>query len=177
MSENDFDLEETLDMLGRAPDVLSSLLRGSSAAWHTIHEGSGTWSAFDIVGHLVHAEETDWVPRARQILELGESQPFEPYDRNAQFERFADWTLSQLLQRFAEARRANLETVRAWKLEDEQLARTGKHPALGTVTLRQLLATWAVHDLGHYGQMTRVMAKRYTESVGPWRAYLSVLDR
>ncbi|HEV2853473.1 MAG TPA: DinB family protein [Thermoanaerobaculia bacterium] len=171
------DLAETLDILGRTPAVVGTLLRGTSASWHGINEGADTWSAFDVVGHLIHGEETDWVPRARFILEHGESQPFEPFDRFAQFTRFAGSSLDQLLDRFAELRQANLETVRSWRLTEDQLALPGRHPELGPVNLRQLLATWAVHDLNHIAQIARVLAKRYTEEVGAWRPYLSILNR
>lgn len=172
-----FDLSETLDLLTRTPAVIGTLLRGTSASWHQINEGPDTWSAFDVVGHLIHGEETDWVPRARIILEHGEDRPFEPFDRFAQFGRFAGWSLDQLLDRFAELRQANLETVRSWHLTDAQLDLPGRHPELGPVTLRQLLATWAVHDLNHIAQISRVLAKRHTEEAGPWRAYLSILNR
>ena len=172
-----FDLPETLDILARTPAVVDRLLRGTSDSWHAINEGPGTWSAFDVMGHLIHGEETDWVPRARLILEQGETRPFEPFDRFAQFGRFAGWSLERLLDRFAELRQANLEIVRNWRLTEAQLALPGRHPELGTVDLRQLLATWAVHDLNHIAQIARVLAKRYTEEVGPWRAYLSILNR
>jgi hypothetical protein len=170
-----FDLAETLDLLERTPTVLDGLLRGSSPAWHAHDEGPGTWSPIEVVGHLVHGEETDWVPRARIILEDGPARPFEPFDRVAMRTRFAGWPLERLLDRFAELRRANLEIVRAWDLSEEQLALPGRHPELGTVDLRQLLASWAVHDLGHVAQAARVMAKRYTAEIGPWRAYLTIV--
>jgi len=172
-----FDLPETLDILRRTPVVVDTLLRGTSGSWHAINEGPDTWSAFDVVGHLIHGEETDWVPRARIILEHGEGRPFEPFDRFAQFSRFAGRPLDDLLDRFAELRHANLEIVQDWHLTDPQLAQKGRHPELGPVTLRELLATWAVHDLNHIAQIARVMAKRYTDEVGVWRTYLSVLNR
>jgi len=172
-----FDLPETLDILERTPTVVGTLLRGTSASWHDINEGPDTWSAFDVVGHFIHGEETDWVPRARIILEHGESRPFEPFDRFAQFTRFAGWSLDRLLDRFAELRRDNLEIVKSWQLTEDQLALPGRHPELGPVNLRQLLATWVVHDLNHIVQISRVMAKRYTQEVGVWRAYLSILNR
>lgn len=172
-----FDLSETLDVLERTPSVLDALLRGTSGAWHAINEGGDTWSAVDVLGHLAHGEETDWVPRARIILEHGADKPFEPFDRFAQLERFAGWPLERLLDRFAELRAANVETVRSWKLTEDQLGLPGRHPALGAVTLRQLLATWAVHDLNHLAQIERVMARRYAEAVGPWQEYLSILKR
>jgi hypothetical protein len=172
-----FNLPETLDILERTPTVVSALLRGTSESWHAVNEGPDTWNAFDVVGHLIHGEETDWVPRARIILEHGEAPPFEPFDRFAQLNRFAGWSLDQLLDRFTELRRDNLEIVRSWRLTDAQLALPGRHPELGPVTLRQLLATWAVHDLNHLAQIARVMAKRYTDEVGAWRAYLLILNR
>jgi uncharacterized damage-inducible protein DinB len=172
-----FDLSETLDILGRTPAAVDNLLRGTSASWHGIDEGPDTWSVFDVVGHLIHGEETDWIPRARIILEHGEDVPFESFDRFAQLHRFAGWSLDRLLDRFAELRQANLEIVTSWRLTEAQLALPGRHPELGSVTLRQLLATWAVHDLNHISQIARVMAKRYGEEVGAWRAYLSVLNR
>lgn len=172
-----FDLSETLDILRRTPAVLDSLLRGTGASWHAQNEGPDTWSAFDVVGHLIHAEETDWIPRARFILEHGESRPFEPFDRFAMLNRFGDWSLDRLLDRFAEARQGSLQTVEGWNLTEAHLERVGRHPELGAVTLRQLLATWTVHDLGHMAQITRVMAKSYSEHVGVWRAYLSILHR
>lgn len=173
----DFDLAETFDLLERTPAVLAALLRGLGPAWHRRDEGPETWSAFEVVGHLIHGEETDWVPRARIILEHGAARPFEPFDRFAQATRFEDWTLEQLLDRFAELRRENLALVRSWQLDEAQLDLGGSHPALGPVTLRQLLATWAVHDLNHLGQISRVLAKRYSDEVGPWKAYLSILTR
>lgn len=173
----DFQLDETLDVLERTPTVLTGLLGGLGDGWTSIDEGPETWSAFDIVGHLVHGEETDWVPRARILLEHGEEKPFEPFDRFAQLERFGGWPIERLLERFAELRRSNLEAVRGWRLTEDQLSLRGRHPELGSVTLRQLLATWAVHDLNHIVQISRVMAKRYAEEVGVWREYLSILNR
>lgn len=171
------DLGQALQVLERTPAVLDRLLRGTGPSWHRADEGPETWSAFDVVGHLIHGEETDWIPRARVILEDGEERPFEPFDRFAQLTRFGGWTLDRLLDRFAELRASNLETLRRWRLTDEHLALRGRHPELGAVTLGQLLATWAVHDLNHLGQISRVMAKRYADEVGAWRAYLSILDR
>ncbi|HEX4496532.1 MAG TPA: DinB family protein [Thermoanaerobaculia bacterium] len=171
------DLPETLDLLERTPAVVGSLLRGTSASWHAFKENADTWSAVEVVGHLIHGEETDWVPRSRIILEHGEARAFEPFDRFAQLTRFAGWALDALLDRFTELRRANLEVVRSWRLTDDQLALTGRHPELATVTLRQLLATWAVHDLNHIAQLARIMGRRYTREVGPWHAYLSILNR
>jgi hypothetical protein len=172
-----FDLDDSFDILERTPKVVSALLRGTSPEWHTLSEGPSTWSAYDVVGHLIHGEETDWVPRARIILEHGDRRAFEPFDRFAQLTRFEGWSLDRLLDRFTELRAANLAVVRGWNLGDAQLSLRGRHPELGPVNLRELLATWAVHDLNHLVQIGRVMAKRYTEEVGSWRAYLSVLNR
>ena len=170
-----FNLSETVDILKRTPEALSALLRSTSESWHAIDEGPDTWSAFDIVGHLIFGEETDWVPRARIILEHGEDRPFESFDRFAQFRLYADVSLDERLDRFAELRQTNLETVGSWHLTELQLARPGRHPELGRVSLQQLLAAWAVHDLNHIAQISRVMAQRYTQDVGAWRAYLGVL--
>ena len=172
-----FDLPQTLDILRRTPAVLDSLLRGTSPAWHAIDEGPETWSAQDNVGHLIHGEETDWVPRAEIVLEHGTDRPFEPYDRFAQDRRFEGWSLDRLLDRFAELRHENLETVEGWRLSADQLALEGRHPELGVVTLQHLLAAWAVHDLGHLAQISRVMAKRYATEIGPWPQYLPIVTR
>ncbi|HEU0055551.1 MAG TPA: DinB family protein, partial [Longimicrobium sp.] len=136
-----------------------------------------TWSAYDILGHLVHGEKADWIGRARIILEQGENRRFEPFDRTAMFRESQGKTLADLLDEFARLRAKNLETLASWRLTDGQLALEGEHPAFGTVTLRQLLSTWVAHDLGHIAQIARVMAKQYREAVGPWRAYLPVMDR
>jgi hypothetical protein len=170
-----FDLTQSLDILGRTPAVLDHLLRGIEPAWSTADEGPGTWSPFDVVGHLIHADETDWIPRARIILEHGDARPFEPFDRFGQLARFVDWPLGRLLDRFAEVRQASLETVRGWHLTGEQLALPGRHPELGPVRLQELLATWVVHDFNHLAQISRVLARRYAAEVGPWSAYLSIL--
>jgi hypothetical protein len=172
-----FDLGESLDLLARTPAALDRLLRGTPASWHSIDEGPGTWSPIEVVGHLVHGEETDWVPRARIVMEHGPARPFDPFDREAMKKLYAGWTIEALLDRFAELRAANLATVRAWELDEARLDLPGRHPELGAVDLRQLLATWVAHDLDHVVQIARVMAKRYTDDVGPWRAYLGVLNR
>jgi hypothetical protein len=172
-----FDLQPALDSLGRTPAVVDSLLRGTRASWHAADEGPGTWSPIEVVGHLIHADETDWVPRARVILEHGADEPFAPFDRFGQQTRFAGWSLDRLLDRFAEVRQESLETVRGWRLTEAHLALPGRHPELGPVTLQQLLATWVAHDLGHIAQIVRVLAKQHTDDVGPWRAYLSILNR
>jgi hypothetical protein len=173
----EFDLAETLDILERTPAVVDALLRGTSSSWHATHEGPDTWSAWDIVGHLIHGEETDWVPRARIILEHGETRAFEPFDRFAQLTRFAGWSLDSLLDQLTQLRQANLKIVKDWNLTAAQLDLPGRHPELGPVSLRQLLAAWTVHDLGHIAQISRVLAKQYGDEVGPWSAYLSILGR
>jgi uncharacterized damage-inducible protein DinB len=173
----DFSLEAGMAVLTRTPDALRAMLANLPAPWTGSDEGPDTWSPADVIGHLIHAEETDWIPRATIILTQGETQAFEPFDRFAQAERFAGWSLERLLDRFAEVRAEGLKTLREWRLTPDQLALRGTHPELGRVTLAQLLATWVVHDLGHIGQIARVMAKQYTVAVGPWKAYLPVLTR
>ncbi|MHB1169121.1 MAG: DinB family protein [Longimicrobiales bacterium] len=172
----DFDLDRALEVLERTPAVFHSLLHGLPDAWTRSNEGPETFSAFDNIGHLLHGERTDWIARARIILEQGENRRFEPFDRFAQNRDSRGRSLEQLLDDFAEMRAQNLETLRAWQLNDAQLALEGEHPALGTVTLRQLLAAWVAHDLGHVAQTARVLAKQYRQAVGPWREYLPVLD-
>ena len=162
-------------LLVRTPVVLRALLDGlPDAAWYA-NEGPGTWSPFDVLGHLIHADHADWIPRARRILEHGESLPFEPFDREAQFRESEGKSPSQLIAAFAEAREASLAALQAMELTDTDLNRTGTHPAFGRVTLGQLLATWVTHDLDHIAQIARVLAKRNAQAVGPWAAYLSVL--
>jgi uncharacterized damage-inducible protein DinB len=173
----DFQYDQAVEMLRRTPATLTALLRGLPSAWTASAEGPGTWSAYDIVGHLLHGEEADWIARARVILEHGERRPFDSFDRTAMFEKYKDLSLEELLAAFERARARNLITLDDWHLTPEQLARTGTHPALGTVTLSQLLATWVVHDLNHLGQVVEVMAHQYAEAVGPWRAYLAILTR
>jgi hypothetical protein len=169
-----FDLREAVAILERTPVVVSTLLGGLPEALVRATEGPGTWSPFDVVGHLIHGEKTDWIPRARHILaEL--SEPFEPFDREAQFAASAGRSLAELLDEFAALRRQSLETLAELGLGDGDLARVGLHPALGVVTLGQLLATWVVHDLDHIGQIARTIAKYYSANVGPWSAYLSIL--
>jgi hypothetical protein len=174
MPPAEFDLDATLALLERTPAALRAMLHGLPARWVAATEGPGTWSPYDVVGHLIHADRTDWIPRARHIL-AGESRPFDPFDREAQFAQSRGATLSVLLDRFDAARRESLAALRGMSLTAGDLARTGTHPELGTVTLGQLLATWTVHDLDHLGQIARTMAKVYRTAVGPWKAYLSIL--
>ena len=169
------DLQQTVALLARTPAALNALLRDLPEAWTLRNEGANTWSAFDIVGHLIHGERTDWMPRARMILQAGETRTFDPFDRTAQERESQGKSLGELLDEFARLRSANLEELRAMHLRPEDLERRGRHPALGAVTLSQLLATWAAHDLTHLHQMSRVMAYQYRDAVGPWRAFLGVL--
>lgn len=172
-----FDLQDGIAVLERTPATFRSLLAGLQDSWITIDEGPDTFSPFDNLGHLIHGERADWIARARIILAQGANRRFEPYDRFAQKRESAGKTLTTLLDEFALLRADNLTTLRGWNLGDRELALEGEHPELGRVTLAQLLAAWVAHDLGHIAQTTRVMAKRYREAVGPWRAYLPVLDR
>jgi hypothetical protein len=168
--------QQTIALLSRTPASLDALLRGLPPEWTLRNEGEQTWSAFDIVGHLNHAELTDWMPRAKMILQSGESRAFEPLDRLAQQRESQGKTLEQLLDEFADLRRQSLDQLRALSLQPADFERRGRHPALGTVTLAQLLATWAVHDLTHLHQLSRVVAHQYRDAVGPWSAYLGVLQ-
>lgn len=172
----EFSLDLTIEVLSRTPDTLSALLGGMSEPWIKSNEGGDTWSAFDIVGHLIHGEETDWIPRAKIILQKQREQPFDSFDRFAQFERFSSRSLNDLLALFRERREENLQTLKSFNLTPDELDLKGVHPELGEVTLRQLLATWTVHDLSHINQISRVMAKQYRGEVGPWRAYIRLLQ-
>lgn len=173
----DFDLAAGTAVLERTPHVLRALLGGLPPGWTDADEGPDTWSPRVVVGHLVHLERTDWIPRARIILAQGPERRFAPVDRFAQLRESEGRPLDELLDDFARLRADNLATLAGWRLGDEQLALEGEHPHFGAVTLRQLLSTWTAHDLAHLAQTARVMAKQYREAVGPWRAYLSVMDR
>jgi uncharacterized damage-inducible protein DinB len=153
------------------------MLAGLPSSWTDATEGPETWSPYDIVGHLIHGERTDWIPRAQIILAQGTNRRFTPYDRFAQFRESQGRTLAELLDEFERLREENLATLADWRLTEAQLVLEGEHPAFGPVTLRQLLATWVAHDLGHIAQTARVMARQYREAIGPWRAYLPVMDR
>jgi len=170
-----FELGPALDVLGRTPGVLRALLTGLPAELLAANEGPDTFSPHDVVGHLVQGEEEDWLARVRILLESGEGRPFDPFDRFAFRERHAGRTTAELLDSFASLRRGNLAALRALSLTSYDLDRRGTHPDLGSVTLRELLATWVVHDLAHLGQIARVLAKHHGPDVGPWRAYLSIL--
>ncbi len=170
-----FDLELSIAVLGRSPATLGALLDGLGEPWVRGTEGPDTFSHFDVVGHLIDGEETDWIPRARIILAQGTDLRFEPYDRFRHRARNADRSLESLLAEFIRLRTANLDLLRSWQLTARELDLPGEHPSLGRVTLRQLLATWVVHDLGHLAQVARVMAKQYGDEVGPWVPFLPVL--
>jgi hypothetical protein len=173
----DFDLSAGIAVLSRTPQTLRAMLAGLPSSWIDATEGPDTWSPYVIVGHLIHGERTDWIARARIILAQGPDRRFTPYDRFAQFHESEGKPLADLLDEFAHLRAENLTVLAGWRLTDGQLDLTGEHPAFGSVTLRQLLATWVAHDLGHVAQTARVMAKQYREAIGPWRAYLPIMDR
>ena len=171
----DFALEFGREVLARTPRVLRELMTGLSSEWVDGRESAHAWSPYQVVGHLVHIDESDWIDRTRVILKHGASRQFEPVDREAGFARFASWPLADLLDRFAEVRKSNLATLDEI-VSVEDLAREGLHPDFGPVTLSQLLATWVVHDLNHLNQIVKTMAKQYGEAIGPWRAFLPVVD-
>jgi len=172
----DFSLDETIAVLSRTPAAFDALLRGLPDTWLRNNEGDGTWSAYDIVGHLANLERTDWLARMRRILEAGESRPFDRIDRFAQMKEGQEQSLEQRLDEFARLRKQNLAELQSLNLQPNDFARTGTHPALGTVTLANLLATWAAHDLTHLHQLSRVMASQSREFVGPWVKFLGVLQ-
>jgi len=168
-------LDHTIALLTRTPRTLDAWLRDLPDAWTRANEGADTWSAFDIVGHLIDGERHDWMPRVRMMLEFGEARTFEPFVRGGHVRETAGKTLPQLLDEFARVRTTSLEQLDALDLQPPDLARRGTHPAFGSVTLSQLLATWAAHDLTHLHQISRIMAHRYREAVGPWTVYLGVM--
>jgi DinB superfamily len=172
----EFNLQQTIAVLERTPAVLNALLRDLPDAWTGQNEGEKTWNAFDVVGHLIHGERTDWIPRAERILEFGDTRAFDPFDRWAQEKESRGKTLPQLLDEFARLRGQNLQKLRAMNLQREDFQRRGKHPALGTVTMSELLATWAAHDLTHLHQISRIMAHQYRKAVGPWNKFLGVMQ-
>jgi hypothetical protein len=170
-----FELGKAIAVLERTPGVLRALLAGLPDDWTTGNEGPDTWSPYDVVGHLIHGERTDWIARLEMILDDGPDRTFAPFDRFAQFRESRGTSLTQLLDEFAEARAANLVRLRAFDLTESDLDRTGIHPAFGTVTARQLLSTWTVHDLDHVMQISRVMAKQLGPEVGPWVEFLRIV--
>ena len=170
-----FVMEEGGAILSRTPATLDALLRGLPDGWITAHEGGETWSPFDVVGHLIHSERTNWIPRAKVILEHGETRAFDEFDRFVQFTATEGRTLASLLDEFAMLRQESLRQLAALRLSDTDLDRGGRHPELGVVTLRHLLATWVAHDLDHIMQIARVLGRQYADDVGPWRAYLRII--
>ncbi|HZQ97119.1 MAG TPA: DinB family protein [Candidatus Sulfotelmatobacter sp.] len=169
-------LEHTISLLARTPAALNALVRDLPEEWTRRNEGGNTFNVFDVIGHLIHGERTDWMQRAKRILEFGESRAFDPFDRRAEEGESRGKPLGELLDQFAQLRAENLAELRALNLTAGDLARRGLHPALGTVSLSQLLATWAAHDLTHLHQISRIMAHQYREAVGPWSAYLGVMQ-
>jgi hypothetical protein len=171
-----FTLADATALLSRTPRTLDAMLRDLSDEWANANEGGESWSPFNVIGHLIHGERTDWIPRARIIVEHGEARPFDKFDRFAQFEASRGRTLAALLDEFAALRGASVRSLRDLDLTEADLERRGTHPELGVVTLRQLLATWVAHDLDHVVQVARVLARQYADEVGPWRAYLRVIS-
>ena len=169
-------LQHTISLLARTPATLDALLRDLPGEWTMRNEGDNTFNAFDVIGHLIQGERTDWMPRAKRILQFGESRAFDRFDRRAQERESQGKSLPQLLDEFARLRAENLAELRALNVPEQDLNRRGLHPELGTVTLSQLLATWAAHDLTHLHQISRIMAHQYREAVGPWTAYLGVMQ-
>lgn len=171
-----FNLDHSILLLERTPIMLDAMLKGIPADWTHQNEGPDTWSPFDVIGHLIHGEQTDWVPRMEIILSKESNKPFPPFDRFAQYEISKGRTLDELLETFKQMRVKSITILKAKKLTEADLQRKGIHPAFGEVTLSQLLATWVVHDLNHLAQIARVMAKQYKQEVGPWVEYLRVLN-
>ena len=170
-----FQIEQAVEILSRTPETVKSLLENLSDEWILNEETDEGWSPFDVVGHYIHGEQTDWIPRAEIILKQGENRTFEPFDRFAQFELSKGKTLGELLETFADLRRKNIEILKSWNLSEEQLQLKGNHPELGLVNLEQLISTWVVHDLTHIRQIVTFQAKKYAENVGVWKEYLSIL--
>ncbi len=171
----DHDLQETIALLSRTPAALKALLFGLPDTWVSRNEGDGTWNVLSVIGHLIHGEHTDWIPRAKRILQHGQTIAFDPFDRLAQDRESHGKSLEDLLEEFSLLRVRNLTELNSMKLSPDDLKKQGRHPSLGVVTLSQLLATWAAHDLTHLHQISRIMAHQYREAVGPWSAYLGVL--
>ncbi len=172
----DFELASAITLLKSTPQTLEALLGALPGDWLHATGNEDSWSPFDVVGHFIHGEKTDWIPRVRIIMEHGDARPFEPFDRFAQFEASRGKTLRDLLDEFATLRQDNIAALEAMNLQSADLARKGCHPELGEVTLGQLIATWVVHDLDHLQQIVRTLANQYTSEVGPWREYLTILD-
>ena len=171
-----FKLDQAKEVLRRTPGTLNALLSDLPDEWVLANEGPDTFSPYDVIGHLIEGEENDWIPRVRIILEQGETRPFDKFDRFAMYEKSKGKSLPELLARFEELRGENLRQLDEMNLTPELLQKQGAHPALGVVTLSQLLSAWVVHDLGHIRQIVRVMAKQYRDDIGPWTAYLSIVN-
>jgi len=172
----EFRFEAALPVLRRTPSIVRGLLEDLPASWTDAVEGPNSWSPFDVVGHLIHGERADWMPRVEHLLRHGDAVPFPPFDREAMFKASRGQSLGDLLDTFARTRTESLERLEGLRLSDADLSRRGRHPEFGVVTLGQHLSTWVAHDLGHIGQIVRVMARQYTDAVGPWKAYLSILN-
>lgn len=171
-----FTIEKSIEILERTPEVLEAMLKNISPEWTENNEGGETWNVFDVLGHLIHGEKTDWIPRVEIILSLAPDKTFKPFDRFAQFKESKGKTLPELLDEFKRLRKKNIGVLRSKKLTGKNLEEKGVHPAFGEVTLAQLISTWTVHDLDHIAQISRVMAKQYEEEVGPWIDYLRILN-
>jgi uncharacterized damage-inducible protein DinB len=172
-----FESNKSFEVLERTPGILKFFLNDLSNEWIKKNEGSESWSPYDIIGHLIHGEKTDWIPRAKIILSGQENRTFVPFDRFAQLREDQNRKISDMLQEFEDLRNRNLNFIKALELTDEMLERTGNHPEFGTVNLRQLLSTWVVHDLNHIAQICRVMSKQLQYEVGPWKNYLGILNK
>ncbi|WP_020532544.1 DinB family protein [Flexithrix dorotheae] len=172
-----FEIEKSIEILSRTPLVLESLLNGLSAEWVNNNEGENTWSPYEVLGHLIHGEKTDWLQRTKIILSNSEHKTFEPFDRFAQLKEDNTRPIEELLEEFSAIRLENLKELKSLQINDSKLQQKGVHPALGEVNLKELLSTWVVHDLGHISQITRVMAKQYQSEVGPWIEYLGILKK
>ena len=172
----EFNFDAALPVLRRTPSVIRDLLADLPASWTNAVEGPNTWSPFDVVGHLIQGERTDWMPRVEHLLRHGDAVPFPPFDREGMFTASRGKPLGELLDTFAQVRTESLERLAALGLTDADLSRRGRHPEFGVVTLGQHLSTWVAHDLGHVSQIVRVMARQYTDAVGPWKVYLSILN-
>jgi hypothetical protein len=173
---SEFKLDDTIALLSTTPSALNALLRNLPETWIHRREGADSWTAFEVVGHLIHGERTDWIPRARMILQYGDSRPFDAFDRGGHQQEIQGKSIGQLLDEFSRARSENLDGLKGLKLQPSDFTRRGMHPALGGVTMSQLLATWAAHDLTHLHQISRIMAYQYRDTVGPWSAYLGVMQ-
>jgi len=173
---SEFKLDDTIALLSTTPSALNALLRNLPETWIHTREGADSWTAFEVVGHLIHGERTDWIPRARMILQYGDSRPFDAFDRGGHQQEIQGKSIGQLLDEFSRARSENLDGLKGLKLQPSDFTRRGMHPALGGVTMSQLLATWAAHDLTHLHQISRIMAYQYRDTVGPWSAYLGVMQ-